>query len=183
MTQTNNHCVCLCVCVSVCVCVCLCVCLCVCVCSVWVAPAAASPGHPGSAGLPDHPSIPAQEEEAEGQPDQPEDPERKPQGGERDRHRGPEQRQRVLLSLLALQNCEFTFSTLLLCWFFSVILRRLRSTDRLIWSCFLFLVSCLWQVTFKAQWADWRQRGTAHTQKEDSIINCWCVFSFHLHRL
>lgn len=69
-----------------------------------MAPAAAAPGYPGSAGLFDHPAVLAEEEEAAGQPDQPEDSEREPQSGERDRHRGPEQHQRVLLSLLALQN-------------------------------------------------------------------------------
>lgn len=31
-------------------------------------------------------------------------------------------------------------------------------------------VSCVWQIPRKAQWADWRQRGTTYTQKEDSII-------------
>lgn len=74
--------------------------------SVRVAPVAAPPGYPGSAGLSDHTPIPAQEEETEGQPDQPEDPEREPKSGERDRHRGPEQRECVLLSLLALQNSK-----------------------------------------------------------------------------
>lgn len=69
-----------------------------------MAPVAASPGYPGSAGLSDHSPLPAEEEEAEGQPDQPEDPERESQSGQRDRHRGPEQRKCVLLSLLALQN-------------------------------------------------------------------------------
>lgn len=73
-------------------------------CSVRVAPAAASAGHPGSAGLPDHPPLPAQEEEAERQSDQPEDPEGEPKGDQRDRHRGPEQHQSMLLPLLALQN-------------------------------------------------------------------------------
>lgn len=77
-----------------------------CVCSVWVAPVAAPPGYPGFAGLSDHSPIPAQEEEAERQPDQPEDPEGEPKSGQRDRHRGPEQRKCVLLSLLALQNCK-----------------------------------------------------------------------------
>lgn len=37
--------------------------------SVWVAPAAAAPGYPGSAGLFDHPAVPAEEEEAAGLPD------------------------------------------------------------------------------------------------------------------
>lgn len=69
-----------------------------------MAPVAASPGYPGSAGLSDHSPIPAQEEEAERQPYQPEDPEREPESGQRDRHRGPQQRKCVLLSLLALQN-------------------------------------------------------------------------------
>ena len=83
--------------------------LCVCVLSVFsvrVAAAAASAGNPGVARLPDHPTFPTQEEEAEGQPDQPEDPEGEPQGGERGGHRGPEQRQCLLLPLLALKNRE-----------------------------------------------------------------------------
>lgn len=33
------------------------------------------------------------------------------------------------------------------------------------------LVSCLWQVSLKAQWADWGQRGTAHSQEEDIVID------------
>lgn len=37
--------------------------------SVWMAPAAASPGHPGSSGLFDHSAVPTEEKEAAGQPD------------------------------------------------------------------------------------------------------------------
>lgn len=36
---------------------------------------------------------------------------------------------------------------------------------------FPVLVSCLWQVSLKAQWADWGQRGTAHSQEEDIVID------------
>lgn len=67
-----------------------------------MAQVAASPGHPGFAGLSDHSPIPAEEEEAARQPDQPEDSEGEPKSGQRDRHRGPEQHKRVLLSLLAI---------------------------------------------------------------------------------
>lgn len=40
--------------------------------------------------------------------------------------------------------------------------------------------SCLWQVTLKAQRADWRQRGATHTEKEDPIIQHWWQFSFNM---
>lgn len=74
------------------------------VCSFRVAPPPPPARDPGSSRLPDHQAFPAQKEEAERLPHQPEDPEGEPESGERDRHRRPEEHQRLLLPLLEIQN-------------------------------------------------------------------------------